>query len=581
MSLLVGCVLPALGQTITGPTSVSLGSTHEYTIISDHSGSNATWFISNNGVFQSQSQVGITYKVVISWNVAGTGIVSFHLGKTTLATLSVSIGSGGGGVSSKPDNPSTEFYIQRYCDHTVITRTSNPPSGIVWYWQKGSGRQSMELGFGASITVEPGMEDSYSLQARHVIATEGDPNAWSWGVSASVEGYLLSASVVDAADPAPLCGASDLTLTATSANPEAMFHWYNGAVGGQPLLNQNGLVETTGTFLQHYTASTTVWVAAYTNSPCSESERVAIPVVVNPIPEAPLITGGGRFGPGDITIQVSDHVSGDKYLWNTPEAGADGPTIVVSEITESIHDYGTVVRYRTPSCTSEPTSIDLEVHTMPEISTSSNHIAMGANVTLSVGDYDSYVWLQNGQPLSTSQISGQYTNSITTDLPGRYSVVVTEDGAGSVESAEVLIGLQFRGVNENYIITENILVPNVTSLQEVEALSVAQRTQTIQYFDGLGRFKQVVTTQGSPTFKDVVQPSPTMSLEGSQRSTCPMWRRPAMAITRRTLLWIQRHYRQIPWTDTEAVHNIDFTREAMSLPTICFHTLKLSMKQAR
>lgn len=62
--------------------------------------------------------------------------------------------------------------------------------------------------------------------------------------------------------------------------------------------------------------------------------------------------------------------------------------------------------------------------------------------------------------------------------------------------------------NQNYISTKVFKVSGVLTDTDVNAggRSVCDVNQTVQYFDGLGRPLQTVTTQGSPTYKDLVQP---------------------------------------------------------------------------
>ncbi|PYF74244.1 DUF6443 domain-containing protein [Pedobacter nutrimenti] len=60
--------------------------------------------------------------------------------------------------------------------------------------------------------------------------------------------------------------------------------------------------------------------------------------------------------------------------------------------------------------------------------------------------------------------------------------------------------------NQNYISTRIFKVRGVKP-QNIDSLrKTCEVNQTIQYFDGLGRPLQSVTVQGSPTFKDIVQP---------------------------------------------------------------------------
>ncbi len=65
---------------------------------------------------------------------------------------------------------------------------------------------------------------------------------------------------------------------------------------------------------------------------------------------------------------------------------------------------------------------------------------------------------------------------------------------------------QFATVNENYIVSNTVLVSGVTTTGQINTIPREQISQTVQYFDGLGRPMQTVVTQGSPNKKDIVQP---------------------------------------------------------------------------
>lgn len=62
--------------------------------------------------------------------------------------------------------------------------------------------------------------------------------------------------------------------------------------------------------------------------------------------------------------------------------------------------------------------------------------------------------------------------------------------------------------NQNYVSTKVFKIPGIQTDADVNQTgrSTCEVNQTVQYFDGLGRPLQTVTVQGSPTFKDVVQP---------------------------------------------------------------------------
>ncbi|MBB6240340.1 RHS repeat-associated protein, partial [Pedobacter sp. AK013] len=59
--------------------------------------------------------------------------------------------------------------------------------------------------------------------------------------------------------------------------------------------------------------------------------------------------------------------------------------------------------------------------------------------------------------------------------------------------------------NQNYILTRTFKQP-VTDATLGNSRNVCEENQSIQYFDGLGRPLQTVQVQGSPGFKDIVQP---------------------------------------------------------------------------
>jgi len=61
--------------------------------------------------------------------------------------------------------------------------------------------------------------------------------------------------------------------------------------------------------------------------------------------------------------------------------------------------------------------------------------------------------------------------------------------------------------SENNHVRETVLlIPGVKSVDNLETLPADQKNVTTNYFDGLGRNTQKVSTQGSPAMKDVVQP---------------------------------------------------------------------------
>jgi RHS repeat-associated protein len=65
---------------------------------------------------------------------------------------------------------------------------------------------------------------------------------------------------------------------------------------------------------------------------------------------------------------------------------------------------------------------------------------------------------------------------------------------------------QFEGLNENYIVVHEALVEDVWAGTPIDSYPRDKVSQTVQYFDGLGRPIQTVSTQASPSLQDMVQP---------------------------------------------------------------------------
>ncbi|SDL31440.1 RHS repeat-associated core domain-containing protein [Pedobacter steynii] len=63
-------------------------------------------------------------------------------------------------------------------------------------------------------------------------------------------------------------------------------------------------------------------------------------------------------------------------------------------------------------------------------------------------------------------------------------------------------------VNQNYILTRTFKRPGIFTDTDIAAggRNTSEVNQTVQYFDGLGRSLQAITIQGSPGFRDMVQP---------------------------------------------------------------------------
>ncbi|MBL0741393.1 DUF6443 domain-containing protein [Chryseolinea lacunae] len=142
---------------------------------------------------------------------------------------------------------------------------------------------------------------------------------------------------------------------------------------------------------------------------------------------------------------------------------------------------------------SGPGASTTNVPTTPVITTKTNTGVFGS-VTLETGEYSTYVWKKGDVVIGTDR-------TVSIVETGLYTVTVTAAGvAGTAVSAP------FSYNNYSYVISNTILKPGVTNSDDVSALTVESVSQIIQYFDGLGRPMQTVSTKASPEYNDVVQP---------------------------------------------------------------------------
>ncbi|PTT02576.1 sugar-binding protein [Pedobacter sp. HMWF019] len=122
--------------------------------------------------------------------------------------------------------------------------------------------------------------------------------------------------------------------------------------------------------------------------------------------------------------------------------------------------------------------------------------------------------LQAKAQVPQTVVKNNYNNE--TEIKATNSVTLTDGFFVPLgKSVRIFTGMSFAecinlvsnpSANQNYIRTRVFKEPGVTEANIDAPRSVCNVNETIQYVDGLGRSSQIVTVQGSPTFKDVIQP---------------------------------------------------------------------------
>lgn len=215
------------------------------------------------------------------------------------------------------------------------------------------------------------------------------------------------------------CGPGSVVLTATNGS-DGNFRWYTQATGGTALAGAVNSVYTTPSL-----TATTIYYVALSNTFC-ESDRTPVTATITPGPGAPTASAEPRCGPGTVTLTATGGTNG-QYRWYDV---ASGGTALVGEVNSifTTPSLSTSTNYyvsiNDSGCESARTEVTASIFSIPSkpIITASETINAGIvaiclqPITLSApAGFSTYAWS-----------NGETTQQIITQLPGNYSVEVTD-----------------------------------------------------------------------------------------------------------------------------------------------------------
>jgi RHS repeat-associated protein len=301
------------------------------------------------------------------------------------------------------------------------------------------------------------------------------------------------------------CSSSTITR---ASNPGSSVKWY---------WQTSSSGESTSNFGTTYTKTTSGSQAVYLrarleNSPFTWSPAVSAGTIVvyGPLEAAATATNGHVISNNQIPVPVSvSSVSGASgYKWYTDSLGTN-PLSGVSGTSYSPSPYATKKYYvETMNGTCPSTTrkvVTAYVHPEAQLTSDDGSVNMGAEAELKVDNYsyDTYQWINAA---TNTAISGETGSTFLTGSTGQFRVRVTKGSA--VDTTDVFtVGNSLGTLDMNYVVSSTLLVEGITDEDEIPELTVQEKSQTIQYFDGLGAPLQTVITQGSPLMKDIVQES--------------------------------------------------------------------------
>ncbi|MEP1095940.1 MAG: RHS repeat-associated core domain-containing protein [Cyclobacteriaceae bacterium] len=275
----------------SGPTSV-IRNDYDWYNVSVSGGSHTTTYTVSGGTITSQNN----NSVYVRWTSSGT---SRWIRARVLA----------GGqthnkyvyVAVRPPTPPTPSVSGNNCGIKTVTRSSFSSSyNETWYWQTSSG--------GTSTSNSSSSYTKTSSGTVYLRARSNSGGYWSAAraKSVTVKPYPSLASGSNKSR----CGTGSVTLTASPGSNGNTIRWYSSSSGGSVL--RTGTSYTTPSL----SSSKTYYAASYNSSTgCQDSDRKAITAVINPLPNAYSVQGGGGYcsGGSGVAVTLSDTQTGVRY----------------------------------------------------------------------------------------------------------------------------------------------------------------------------------------------------------------------------------------------------------------------------
>lgn len=500
-SILVLGTLSSLCQVdvgvITGPSVVELPGNFDYTMINDLNYTNP-WTVTGDALVVSSNRVSVLggwrYTCTITFNSPGAYSVIFA-GNTSNPYLVT--------ANCKPvATPTATFSYGSGCGGMVITAAGTPPSGFSWYWQTSAFGEEQIYHYSSPFFATS--SGTYYLRANRTTAT----GCWSAPQATNVVTVLPIPTA--SATKQSICSGQQTSVAITELNniPGTTYSWTvlpsNINISGGALSGTDNPIAQTLT-----TTSNINGTATYSITPLANGCTGAVKTVVVTVRAVPTVAASSQSifsGSVGIAVTNPNNVSGTTITWtvNSPIVGGASsnnlPVVLPANIIQTLTGSGTAIYTITPSnsgCLGAAVSPVVTVYPLPVITAPTNRLSIGA-ITMDGGaGYDTYQWKDaNNNILGTLRYLATFTS-------GNYTLTVTKVGVLGSGTASFNLLPQLDGVNMNYIITNSILSPIVTEA-EIAALPLESHGQSTQYFDGLGRPIQSVTTQASPVKTDLV-----------------------------------------------------------------------------
>jgi hypothetical protein len=519
---------------LTGPTSVTAGSTVQYIYYGTVVSSAYSWTISpSNGYVVSHSRSGYNYYASVNWTNAGSSTLSFRVAPgQPWVNMTVSI------TCPTLNIPSTTLSVSgSSCGPRTLTYSGSPPAGVNWYWQTGTGGQD---------TSNPVSYQVYSSGYYYLRARSNCNSTWSSALSAGYITYNpLPGTPTPTTSTTSLCGTGTVILYGTGNGANEVIRWYNVPSGGSPI----------STYQPNISSTTTFYASIYNSSSTCEGSRAAITVYVTTIPGS----AGGSASPsafcgsGTTTLSGSGAAGGEAYRWYDVSSG--GIPISESQTVNSTTTFY-VSRYNTSSyCEGARTPVTVTVYTLPTASAGNQTICSGQTTSIGITNPNGIPGTTYGWSVVTSNVTGAtsgsgssiaqtLTNSTSADGTATYTISPFANGCGgpsivvtvtvkplptAAASAQTICSGQASSVtitNPNGIsgttFSWTVSMSNVTGATSGSGSSINQTLTNLTTVNGTATYTITPTANGcvGPTTNVVVTVKPRPNATASPQTIC-------------------------------------------------------------
>ncbi len=310
-----------------------------------------------------------------------------------------------------------------------------------------------------------------------------------------------------------ICDGDNITFTASSPQAGYAFGSFSWTLNGIAVGTNSSTFST-----NQLTSSSIIGLTAtFTGSCVSPTSKTASlsGITVKPLPLAGVSPSGNLKICSTCSQQIyaSPTGAGHSYVWKK-----DGNVIGgESSATYTTSTAGTyLVEVTNNGCMKAALPLILTKNVVPVanagvdkvITLPTNTVTLSGSGSDPDGTISSYFWSKISGEFGS--MSGESTPTLTlTNLSGGnhiYRLTVT-DNFGETKNDDVSIDVNTPANDYNRVLSVSVMVPAKTTESQVAALPIGEKQEVGQYFDGLGRVMQTVSTKASPASLDIVQPS--------------------------------------------------------------------------